>query len=144
MGLTNLDKLKLGDSTIENDSLTLNGGVVLPRLAANTAVTAKTADATLTGAELLTIITNTAATATETLTLPTAASMSGKAIKVQLTAAQIVRLLPQTGESIYLGGSGVASKYLNIAGVIGNYADLYSNGTAYLVTSYAGVLTKES
>jgi len=132
MGITNLDKLKL------------NANPVFPVLPADTSVTAKTADATLTVAELGTIITNTGATATETLTLPAASTMVDKPIKIQLLAAQIVRLLPATGEKIYLGGSGVASKYLNIAGVIGNYADLYCDGSSYLVTSYAGVLTKEA
>lgn len=144
MGTTNFDTIRLGDNTIANDRLNLNNGKVQPKITADTAVTAKTADATLTGSELLTIITNTAATATITLTLPAASTMSGKPLKVQLLAAQIVRLLPASGEKIYLGGSGVASKYLNIAGVIGNYADLYCDGTAYLVTSYSGVLTKEA
>lgn len=88
--------------------------------------------------------TNTGSTATMVLTLPAAADVKGKFMRVQLTVAQIVQLVPATGEKIYLGGSGVASKYLQIAGVIGNYAVIYSDGTDYLVTGYAGVLTKES
>jgi hypothetical protein len=45
---------------------------------------------------------------------------------------------------VYLGGDGVDDKDLNIAGVIGNYADVYSNGSDYVVTTYSGVLTKEA
>ena len=61
-----------------------------------------------------------------------------------MTVAQIVQVLPQTGEKIYLNGSGVATKYLNIAGVVGNFADLYCDGTDWMVINYAGVLTKEA
>jgi hypothetical protein len=107
-------------------------------------VTAKAADATLTVANFGTIITNTGAGATVTLTLPKAADCCGCVIKIQLTAAQIVRLLPVTGEKVYLGGSGVASKYLNIAAVIGNYADVFSDGEDFNVLGYSGVLTKEA
>jgi hypothetical protein len=65
-------------------------------------------------------------------------------MRFYLTVAQIVRLLPQTGESIYLAGSGTATKYLNIAAVIGNYVDVYSDGTSFYVTGYSGVVTKEA
>lgn len=88
--------------------------------------------------------TNTGSSATMVLTLPAASAVKGKFMRFQLTVAQIVQLTPASGEKIYLGGSGVADKYLNIAGVIGNYAVLYSDGTDYLVTDYSGVLTKES
>lgn len=88
--------------------------------------------------------TNTGATGTFALTLPAAADVKGKFARFQLTVAQILRLTPASGEKIYLGGDGVADKYLNIAGVIGNYVDLYSDGTDYLVMGYSGVVTKES
>lgn len=86
------------------------------------------------------------------LDLPPAAAVAGMPLHVQLTVAMTVTLKPQPGtgsplegtESIYLGGSGVAGKYLLIAGVIGNYVDLYSDGVQYLVTDYAGVVTKEA
>lgn len=87
--------------------------------------------------------TNTGATGTIALTLPAAADVKGKFARFQVTAAQIVQLVPASGEKIYLGGDGVADKYLQIAGVIGNYADIYSDGTDYLVMGYAGVLTKQ-
>ena len=114
-----------------------------PVVAPNATVTAKTADATLALANFGTIITNTGSSGTVVLTLPAASAVAGCSIKVQVTAAQIVRCLPASGEKVYLGGDGVASKYLNIAGVVGNFADLYSDGVQYLVTNYAGVLTKE-
>ena len=87
--------------------------------------------------------TNTGASGTIVLTLPAASSLAGKKARFQITVAQIVQLLPQTGEKIYLGGDGVASKYLQIAGVIGNYAEVYCDGTSFYVTAYSGVLTKE-
>lgn len=115
-------------------------------VAANATVVEHDGDATLAATDAGKIHTNTGVDALETiaLTLPTAATLKGEAIKVYLTAAEIVQLVPQTGESIYLGGSGVASKYLQIAGVIGNYADVYCDGSQYLVTDYSGVLTKEA
>jgi len=88
--------------------------------------------------------TNTGSTATMVLTLPAAADVKDKFMRVQLTAAQIVQLVPASGEKIYLGGSGAADKYLQIAAVIGNYAELYSDGIDFLVMGYSGVLTKES
>ena len=115
-----------------------------PVVAANATVTAKTTDATLALANMGTIMTNTGAAGNVVLTLPAASAVAGMAIKIQVTAAQVMRALPATGEKIFLGGDGVASKYLNIAGVIGNYADLYSDGVQWLVTGYSGVLTKEA
>jgi hypothetical protein len=107
-------------------------------------VEANTADGTLTVANCGKIQTNTGAAGTITLTLPAVSAASGTAIKVQVTAAQIVRLDPASSEKIYLGGSGVAGKYLQIAGVIGNYADVYCDGTDWIVLDYSGVLTKEA
>lgn len=120
------------------------GGSVYPQVSPKGTVEAQAATADLEVSDFGKINTNTGASGTIVLTLPAAATVAGKTIKIQLTVAQIVRLLPQTGEKIYLGGSGVATKYLNIAGVIGNYAEVYSDGTDYLVTAYSGVLTKEA
>lgn len=106
--------------------------------------TAKAASASLTAAECNgKIITNTGSSGTVVLTLPAAATVAGCAFKVQVTVAQIVRCTPASGEKVYLGGDGVASKYLNIAGVIGNYCDVYSDGVDYIVGGYSGVVTKE-
>jgi hypothetical protein len=115
-----------------------------PIHAADTAVLAKTADYTLTVADLAKIITNTGDLDALVLTLPAAADAAGLTLHVQLLAAQTVELLPVTGEKVFLGGDGVASKYLLIAGVIGNYAMVYSNGVSWLVFDYSGVLTKEA
>ena len=116
-----------------------------PALSAKTTPTAKTGDATLTAAECNgQIITNTGASGTIVLTLPAPSAVAGCAFRVQLTVAQIVRLLPTSGKKIYLGGSGVATKYLNVAGVIGNYADVFCDGTDFHVTHYSGVVTKEA
>lgn len=117
-----------------------------PVVAANATVVPHDGNATLTIADAGKVHTNTGVIPTETitLTLPAAASFAGESIKVQLTAAEIVRATPATGEKIFLGGSGVASKYLNIAAVIGNYADIHCNGVDWLVLDYSGVLTKEA
>lgn len=89
-------------------------------------------------------VTNTGAGGTITLTLPAAATMIGMSFRVQITVAQIVALSPAAADYVALGGSKVVNKDLNIAGVIGNYAVIYCDGTGYNVVSYSGVLTKEA
>lgn len=106
-------------------------------------VLAKTADYTMLVADMGKNMTNTAAAGTVVLSLPAVNTCPNKGFRVQLLAAQIVRVLPVAGEAIYLGGSGVVTKYLNIAAVIGNYADIFCNGTSWGVTGYSGVVTKE-
>ncbi len=109
------------------------------------AATAKATSATLTAAECNGyIITNAGSSGTVVLTLPAAATVAGCTFKIQVTVAQIVRCTPASGEKVYLGGDGVASKYLNIAAAIGNYADVYSDGVDYMVVGYSGVVTKEA
>lgn len=109
-------------------------------------VTTKTADYTITVADLAlpTIFNNTGDTGTMVLTLPSVASAKGKVVRVHLLAAQIVRLLPVTGSIINYNGSAVATKYLNIAGVIGNYVEVFCDGTQWVVTQANGVVTKEA
>jgi predicted RecA/RadA family phage recombinase len=119
------------------------GDVVL-RVSPKATVVAEAASAAIAAADFDKIHTNTGAAAGIVLTLPAAATVAGRAIKVQLTAAQTVTLTPAAGEKVYLGGSGVASKYCLIAGVIGNFLDLASDGTDYLVVGYSGVVTKEA
>lgn len=120
------------------------GGTQSQVVSAKATVSAQAATATLTNAVAGKIITNTGASGAIVLTLPAASTMSGKAVKIQVTVAQTVTLTPATGEKVYLGGSGVASKYALIAGVIGNFVDLYCDGTDYLIVNYSGVVTKES
>lgn len=115
-----------------------------PVVSPKTTVGAQAATATLVVADLQKIITNTGASGTVTLTLPSAATVAGLSFRVQVTVAQIVRIAPATGQKIFLGGDGVASKYLQIAGVIGNYAEIYCDGVDFLVMHYSGVLTKEA
>ena len=107
-----------------------------------TTPTAHTASATLVVADYNTIHTNTAAGASITLTLPAAATVVNKMLKIQLTAAQSVVVTPASGEKIFLGGSGVADSTATIAGVIGNYADIYCDGSVHLIDGYSGVITK--
>jgi len=107
-------------------------------------VTAKAATGNLAIADYGINLTNTGAGAAIVLTLLAAASAAGMALRVKVLAAFTVTLTPQTGESIYLHGSGVASKYLLIAGVIGNYVDLFCDGEKYLVQDANGVVTKEA
>ena len=115
-----------------------------PTIAANATVAAHTDSATLTVADAGKIHTNTGSSGTVTLTLPKASDAAGCSLRAQVTAAQIVHFLPVTGEAIFLGGDGVATKYLAIAGTIGNFCDIYSDGVQWLVTKYSGVVTKEA
>lgn len=121
-----------------------NFDVVVSSLDTNTTVKANTATADMNGYDFEKNNTNTGSSGTIVLTLPAASSLKGQKTRIQITAAQIVRVTPATGEKIYLGGDGVASKYLNIAAVIGNYAEIYCDGTSFYVTGYSGVLTKEA
>jgi hypothetical protein len=114
------------------------------RVSHKSTIEAHAANDTLVAADFGKVNTNTGAGAGITLTLPAAATVAGCALKVQLTVAQVVQLVPASGEKIYLGGSGVADKYCQIAGVIGNYIDLHSDGVDYVVDNYSGVATKQA
>jgi hypothetical protein len=114
-----------------------------PQIDPSAVVVAHAASATLTVADAGKIHTNTGAGGATIYTLPAPSDFAGCALRVQLTVAQTVQLLPPAGKSIYLGGSGVASKYALIAGVIGNYCDVYCDGMDYLIMHYSGVVTKE-
>lgn len=107
-------------------------------------IVAKKATGSLTSSDFNKVITNTGASDAIVLTLPTAESVRGKSIKVQLTVAKGVSLSPVSTNAIYLGGDWVLNKDLSIAGVIGNYADVYSDGSKYIVSGYNGVVTKEA
>jgi hypothetical protein len=111
-------------------------------LLSKTAV-AKTSDYTILKADADTIFTNTGASGTVVFTLPSVKVSHGVVFRFHAFAAQIIRALPQTGEAINLNGSAVVTKYLNLAAVIGNYVDIYCDGTQWLVTGWSGVLTKE-
>lgn len=87
-------------------------------------------------------VTNTGAGGSVTLTLPAAATMLGMSFRVQITVAQAVVLAPAAADYVALGGNDVVNKALTIAGVIGNYADIYCDGVGYNVIGYSGVLTK--
>jgi hypothetical protein len=121
-----------------------NFDVVVSSLDTNTTVKANAATADMNTYDFEKNNTNTGAGGAIVLTLPAAASLKGQKTRIQVTVAETVTLTPQTGEKIYLGGDGVASKYLLIAGTIGNYAEVYCDGTSFYVTSYSGVLTKEA
>jgi len=131
-------------STFTSGVLTTSAGTTYPLVAPNATVVAKAATANLAAADFGKNITNTGASGAIVLTLPAAATVSGKSMRVQLTVAQNVSLSPAATEKVFLGGDGVANKDLVIAGVIGNYADIYCDGTNYLVVGYSGVLTKEA
>jgi len=115
-----------------------------PQITPKATVEANGAGATLTVANFGKIQTNTGAGGGIVLTLPPAATAAGCGLKVQVTAAQTVTLTPAAGEKVYLGGSGVASKYALIAGAIGNFLDLYCDGVDFLIMNYSGVVTKEA
>lgn len=122
-------------------------GVVVAKkvgVGANGTVAAQAATATLTNTIAGKILTNTGASGAIVLTLPAAATMANVFFKVAVLVAQTIELLPATGEKVWLNGSGVASKYCLIAGTIGNFADIFCDGTDYFVVNYSGVVTKEA
>jgi hypothetical protein len=133
----------LTTGTITEAKVTTSAGSIYPVVAPNATVAAKAATANLAAGDFGKNITNTGAGDAIVLTLPAAATVKGKVMRVQLTVAKDVSLSPATTEKVFLGGDGVANKDLVIAGVIGNYADIYCDGTDYFVVSYSGVLTKE-
>lgn len=131
---------------IDLDKALVNKGqnVIYPGINPKTAtVTARTANATLTSADFNAITTNAGDGDSQTLTLPSAATVEGMGLRIVVLAAFTIVLDPLT-EKIFLNGSGVADKTLTIAATIGNFAELYSDGTDYIVTNYSGVLTKEA
>lgn len=125
-------------------AITLTGGTLYPIVNPSTAPVAYATDTTLVAADLNKNVTNTGSSGTIVLTLPAISGTAGATLHVELTVAQIVRLLPVAGTAIALGGSAVVTKYLNIAGVIGNMVDIYSDGTRWLVVNRDGVITKEA
>jgi hypothetical protein len=107
-------------------------------------VVAKDADATLVVSEYGKNITNTGAGAQISITLLPAANAAGLPLRLFQTVAQVTLIVPASGESIYLGGDGVADEWLSVPGVIGNYVDLYCDGEQYLVQDYSGAVVKAS
>lgn len=105
-------------------------------------VTSFAATATATLAQLSKNWDNTGAAGTVTITLPAAKDARGKIVSIYLAVAQIVQLQPIATDRVYLVGSGVLNKYLQLAGVIGNYATIYSDGTNWYCLAYSGVITK--
>jgi predicted methyltransferase len=119
-------------------------GIGYPQVPANGAVEAHGATDTIVAADFGKNNTNTGASGTTVHTLPAAASHPGQVIRFTALAAQIMQIDPATGEAVWLNGSGVVSKYVQVAGVIGNYIDLWCDGLGYHVVGYAGVVTKEA
>jgi hypothetical protein len=121
-----------------------NFSSVVDDIMTNTTVKANAATADMNDYDFAKNNTNTGAGGEIIITLPSASKVKEQKTRVYVTVAQVVKLTPQTGEKIYLAGSGAATKYLSIAGTIGNYAEIYCDGTSFYVTSYSGVLTKEA
>lgn len=143
--ITGGSMISSGTTTVQRSILSnISSGRIYPIVPPSATPVAYTGDATLVAADLNKNVTNTGASGTITLTLPAVSGLSGYTLHVELTVAQIVRVDPAGTESIFLGGSGVAGKYLNIAGVIGNMVDIYCDGTQWIVVNRDGVITKEA
>lgn len=115
-----------------------------PKVAANATVKAQAATANFAAADFPKNNTNTGAGGAIVLSLPAASAVAGQSTRIQVTVAQGISLSPTSTQAVFLGGDGVVNKDLVIAGVIGNYADVYSDGEQYLVLSYSGAVTKEA
>lgn len=133
----------------------INGGYVLegslmpayPTIDPRTATIAtKTANYTITleDLETPTIFNNAGDDGNQVLTLPAVADAKGKVVRAHALAAQTIQLDPQTGEAVNYNGSAVVSKYVQLAGVIGNYIELFCDGEQWIVTQANGVVTKEA
>src|SRR5690606_15794254 len=125
------------------DSLIPSYPTVDPRTAT---VTTKTANYTVTleDLEAPTIFNNSGDDGGQVLTLPSVTEAKGKVIRAHALAAQTIDLAPQAGEAVNYNGSAVVSKYVRLAGVIGNYIELFCDGTQWIVTQANGVVTKEA
>lgn len=129
---------------IKNGIFYAGGNPMFPVQDPKATVKANAATASIAAADFPKNNTNTGAIGATVMTLPSAFSVAGQCMRFYITAAQQVSLDPLAADAIYLAGSGVANKDLVIAGVIGNYVDLYSDGVYFYVTSYSGVVTKEA
>lgn len=109
-------------------------------------VTIKTADYTITqdDLDLPTIFNNTGDAGNLVYTLPAVADSKGKVVRIHALAAQTQQADPQAGEAVNYNGSAVVSKYAQLAGVIGNYMELFCDGTQWIITNSSGVITKEA
>lgn len=156
MGLINdLDRLA-GIIIDSADQITLNivktlrvkrgsgHSYIYPRISPDATVAAKAATANLAASDFQKNLTNTGASGAIVLTLPAASTVEGKNLKIHLLVAQQVSLSPAATDAIYLSGSGVDNKDLVIPGVIGNYVEIYSDGTNYHVIDSNGAITKEA
>lgn len=121
-----------------------SGAVAIPQISANATVSAQAATATLDTTIAGKILTNTGASGTVVLTLPSAASMRGKTFKVKTLVTQIISLSPIATDGIFLAGSGVDNKDLSLSAIIGNEVTIYSNGNDYEAYYPNGVVTKEA
>lgn len=117
-----------------------------PIVSGKTTVTAKTADFTITAALAngTPLYTNTGAIGAVVFTLPAASACAGVSMKFAAVAAQTITLTPASGGKIFLNGSGVADKYVLVAGVISNFVDIWSDGVDWVVINYSGVVTKQA
>jgi hypothetical protein len=115
-----------------------------PKTAPEAARTAHSTTEAITAATFGTNHTNTGATGAIVLTLPAASTVAGMSLGFYVTAAYDVQIAPASTEKIYLAGSGTADELLNIAGVVGNFIDIFCDGKKYLVEKYSGVLTKST
>ncbi|MDX9797708.1 MAG: hypothetical protein RBT05_02510 [Bacteroidales bacterium] len=82
--------------SLEKIATETTDGTVFKSISPKATVSDKAATAALTASDFGKIITNTGASDTIVLTLPAAADVAGKGIKVQLTVAEIVSLSPAT------------------------------------------------
>ncbi len=87
-----------------------------------------------------TIFTNT--TASIVLTLPKAKDVRGGVVRAYVTATETIQLEPATGEKVNYNGNDTVDENAQIAGVVGNYMEVVSDGDEWVVTKANGVVTK--
>jgi len=134
---------------MKNPSITqvsqdLDGNVRYPVIDPTSSAVAHASNATVTSTIAGKNHTNTGAGGAIVLTLPSANTMPLQGFRFYQTVAQQTSFSPIATERVYLAGNGVLDKDLVIAGTIGNYVDVYSDGTNWVATHWSGVVTKEA
>lgn len=107
-------------------------------------VSAKTTDYTVLESDLTTptIFTNEGASGEVVFTLPAVADSKGMVARFAALAAQTIRLDPQDGEAVNYNGDAVVTEDATLAGVIGNYVEVFCDGSQWIITQANGVITK--
>jgi hypothetical protein len=121
------DNVKINSGTASLQSLTLTGPLTASGALLSTAPVVKTADFTVADTE--TFLVNNKAGSACVVTLPAAASWTGRILVIKTIQAQAVN---SASSNVIPAASNTAGTAI-VTGTAGNWAMLVSNGTAWVV-----------